>query len=239
MEIANLTAFMLISLTLACTPGADWAYIISSALKNTSFAPAVWGLLSGYLIHTALIVCGLAAIVASNPQVLSWLTLLGAGYLLWLGISTARSWRSARFLATEPAAGMAGDLPETVAKSSTGGAVATAVEARRTVSGKVQARHQFTKGLLTSATNPKALLLYLALIPQFISPQAPWSLEIQTGVLGLVHFGISIGVYFTIAYAARLLLGSRPAAARIVTLVSGLIMIALGVALLAEKFFVL
>lgn len=33
------------------------------------------------------------------PGVLGWITLPGAGYLMWLGVSTLRSWRAASFSA--------------------------------------------------------------------------------------------------------------------------------------------
>ncbi|WP_279402307.1 hypothetical protein [Arthrobacter sp. JCM 19049] len=43
----------------------------------------------------------------------------------------------------------------------------------------------------------------------------------QTTLLGLLHFTVSIGVYFAVALGARILLRSRPLAARVVTVLSG------------------
>lgn len=240
MDFAQLTAFLLISVTLACTPGADWAYVISSALRKQSYQPAVWGLLSGYLVHTVLLVCGIAALVASSPTILSWLTAAGAIYLLWLGISTLRSSKTATFFSApqssasdftegEPDLGEASDSP--VAGSSSIALAAPPVQ-------QVPARTAFFKGLLTSGTNPKALLLYVALIPQYLDSDLSLPVPLQTGILGLTHFTVSIAVYFSVAFASRALLRSRPLAARVVTLVSGIIMILLSLVLIFEQFFV-
>lgn len=235
MDLALFTGFILVSCTLACTPGADWAYIISSAISKKTFFPAVFGLLSGYLFHTALVACGIAALVAGSPRLLSWLTAAGAIYLFWLGISTLRGWKSARFYqhSTElPQDSGPSPATPTTASGRTSAAVQTLAPDLRTTNSA-----DFLKGLLTSATNPKALLLYVALIPQFISASEPWPLPLQTATLGMTHFLVSILIYFAVAFTARLLLRSRPVAARMVTIFSGLIMIGLAVALIAEQLF--
>lgn len=228
MDFQLLAGFAAVSITLAMTPGADWAYSISAGLRGSRIAPAVAGLSAGYLFHTALIVAGLAALIAASPQLLAGITLLGAAYLLWLGISTMRTWRSAGFTAetttTAPAA--AGGSGSSTAGAA---AVATLVPVRST------ARQDFLKGLGTSATNPKALLLYLALIPQFVDAGAALAVPLQTLVLGLSHFAVSAVLYTGVALAARRLLRSRPAGARAVTLASGIIMVGLSLVLLAEQ----
>ena len=228
MDFQLLAGFAAVSITLAMTPGADWAYSISAGLRGNRIAPAVAGLSAGYLFHTALIVAGLAALIAASPQLLAGITLLGAAYLLWLGISTMRTWRSAGFTAetttTAPAA--AGGSGSSTAGAA---AVATLVPVRST------ARQDFLKGLGTSATNPKALLLYLALIPQFVDAGAALAVPLQTLVLGLSHFAVSAVLYTGVALAARRLLRSRPAGARAVTLASGIIMVGLSLVLLAEQ----
>ncbi|WP_404285449.1 LysE family translocator [Glutamicibacter arilaitensis] len=239
MDIAQLTGFLLVSVTLACTPGADWAYIISSAIGPKGYRAAVWGLLTGYLFHTALLVCGVAALVASSPQLLLWLTMAGSLYLLWLGIVTLASWRSAKFYnatATSSSESMTAVSSSSVPAEPTFGATTVLTEAPTRMNPRGQWRGSFFKGLLTSGTNPKALLLYLALIPQFIDRSAPWPLSLQTGILGLSHFTVSVFVYFSIAFASRLLLRSRPLAARIVTACSGIIMIGLSLVLIYEQF---
>ncbi len=240
MELAQIATFLVVSSTLACTPGADWAYIISSVLKKERYAPAVWGLLSGYLVHTLLLVCGIAALVASSPILLTWLTTAGALYLLWLGISTIRGWKAAVFYNQDSAdldvnTNSEDRVPAVPSMANTATGTLTLAPAAKTAE---SSSAKFLKGLLTSGTNPKALLLYVALIPQFLDAGSPVPMVLQTTIFGLGHFLVSILVYFAVAKAAQLLLGSRPTAARIVTLCSGIIMIAISALLLCEQFVV-
>ncbi|MFH5879002.1 LysE family translocator [Arthrobacter sp. NA-172] len=198
-------AFVIVSVTLACTPGVDWAYSIAAGLRQRSFIPAVAGLCSGYVLHTALLVAGLAALLTGVPGLLGWLTIAGAAYLLWLGVSTMRSWRGASFSA-EDAVG--------------------------------QSRNQlrtFLQGIGTSGINPKGLLFFLALVPQFVSPEASLPVPVQSGVLGLTFVVFVAIIYTAVALTSRKLLQSRPSAARVVTLGSGIIMVGLGTVLLAEQ----
>ncbi|WOH18403.1 LysE family translocator [Paenarthrobacter sp. GOM3] len=198
-------AFILVAATLACTPGVDWAYSISAGLGQRSFVPAVAGLCSGYVIHTLLMAAGLAALLAGVPGLLGWLTVAGAGYLLWLGVSTIRSWRGASFSAED-------------------GVVQSANQLRT-----------FLQGMGTSGINPKGLLFFVALVPQFVSPEAALPIPVQSGLLGLTFVLLAAMVYTAVALTSRKLLASRPGAARVVTLVSGIIMIGLGAVLLSEQ----
>jgi threonine/homoserine/homoserine lactone efflux protein len=199
-------AFVAVATALACTPGVDWAYSITAGLGRRSFVPAVAGLCSGYVLHTVLMVAGLAALLAGMPGVLGWLTVAGAAYLLWLGTATIRSWRGASFTAA-PAV----DNP-----------------------GQNQLR-TFLQGMGTSGINPKGLLFYVALVPQFVSAEAPLPVPVQSGLLGLTFVLLAAIVYTCVALLSRKLLQSRPGAARTVTLASGIIMVGLGAALLSEQ----
>ncbi|MFE2427964.1 LysE family translocator [Streptomyces sp. NPDC059373] len=91
------------------------------------------------------------------------------------------------------------------------------------------------KGAGISGLNPKALLLYFSLFPQFIDPAATWPVAAQTGLLGTLHMAGCAVVYLTVGVLARTVLKTRPAAARAVTRVSGAMMIAIGGFLLLER----
>ncbi|NUT70459.1 LysE family translocator [Pseudarthrobacter sp. C4D7] len=197
-------AFLVVAAALACTPGVDWAYTISAGLRQRSFVPAVAGLCGGYVLHTALLVAGLAAVLAGMPGVLGWITLAGAGYLLWLGVGTLRTWRGASFSADA--------------------AVGPGTQLRT-----------FLQGMGTSGINPKGLLFYVALIPQFVSADASLPVPVQSGLLGMTFVALAGLVYTVVALLSRTLLQSRPGAARSVTLASGIIMVALGTVLLGEQ----
>lgn len=200
-------AFVGVAVALACTPGVDWAYSIAAGLKDRSFVPAVAGLCGGYVVHTALLAAGLAAVITGLPGLLGWLTVAGAAYLLWLGASTVRSWRGASF-GGEPAAG-----PQLAANQF----------------------RVFLQGVGTSGINPKGLLFFVALVPQFVSPDAALPVPLQSGLLGLTFVLLVAVIYSCVALLSRKLLHSRPGGARRVTLASGVIMVALGLVLLAEQ----
>lgn len=73
------------------TPGADWAYAISSGMRNRMLLPAVSGMLLGYVVITVVVAAGVGALVASMPVILTVLTYAGAAYLLWLGAGVLRN----------------------------------------------------------------------------------------------------------------------------------------------------
>jgi threonine/homoserine/homoserine lactone efflux protein len=91
------------------------------------------------------------------------------------------------------------------------------------------------KGVGVSGLNPKALLLFLALLPQFITRGAAWPFGVQIALLGLVHTSNCAVVYASVGKAARRVLRTRPAAATMVTRCSGAAMIAIGALLLADR----
>jgi threonine/homoserine/homoserine lactone efflux protein len=91
------------------------------------------------------------------------------------------------------------------------------------------------KGIGVSGLNPKGLLIFLALLPQFTDPHASWPVAGQIGVLGLAFALTCAGFYLCLGSIARKVLRARPGAARIVSRCSGAAMIAIGVALLADR----
>jgi threonine/homoserine/homoserine lactone efflux protein len=91
------------------------------------------------------------------------------------------------------------------------------------------------KGAGISGLNPKGLLLFLALLPQFTSRGTAWLLAAQIMLLGLVHTASCGVVYTGVGTAARRVLRARPAIATAITRFSGAAMIVVGILLLAER----
>ncbi|MBF8191289.1 LysE family translocator [Nonomuraea sp. K274] len=93
----------------------------------------------------------------------------------------------------------------------------------------------FRQSMLTALLNPKGLLLYLSLMPQFIAPEAGVPLGFQLTALGLLHVVNCALMYGLIAVAtalaARALTGT-PKAARRVSAVSGTMLLVVAVATL-------
>lgn len=88
MTAGTVVAFWAVSLLFVLTPGADWAYAIAAGLRHRTVLPAVGGLLAGHLAATAAVAAGVAALVARSLPVLTVMTVAGAAYLVWLGVTT-------------------------------------------------------------------------------------------------------------------------------------------------------
>ncbi|MEU3949432.1 LysE family translocator [Streptomyces sp. NPDC029526] len=99
----------------------------------------------------------------------------------------------------------------------------------------------FRQGAVISGLNPKGLLLYLSVLPQFLvtGPDAHLPVAAQTVVLGLAHMACCAAVYLAVGAGARAVLGARPAAARAVVRTSGAAMLGIGALLLVQRLAVL
>lgn len=89
------------------------------------------------------------------------------------------------------------------------------------------------KGFLISGLNPKVMLLFVALLPQFITPSG-LSPQIQLFILGMIHFiGCTI-VYFLVSIFARRILSNSPGTARRFSRISASILMLLGAGLVFD-----
>lgn len=94
---------------------------------------------------------------------------------------------------------------------------------------------QYLGGFAVTAMNPKVFLLFLALLPQFIDVQSRWPVSAQMFTLGSVHVVICAVVYSAIAILAMRLLRSRPSASFMVSRVSGVALVIIGIGLIVEQ----
>jgi threonine/homoserine/homoserine lactone efflux protein len=92
------------------------------------------------------------------------------------------------------------------------------------------------RGLGVSGLNPKGLLLFLALLPQFTDRHGSWPLPGQLALLGGI-FTLTCGTFYLgLGSVVRAVLLPGPGTARAITRLSGAAMIVIGAALLAERF---
>lgn len=94
--------------------------------------------------------------------------------------------------------------------------------------------HYVVRGAGTSALNPKGLLLFVAVLPQFTRPGDAWPVPLQLAALGGVFILGCAAIYLPLGYGFGRLVAARPAAARATTTVAGVAMIAIALGLLAE-----
>jgi len=100
---AGLAPFLLATLALNLTPGADMTYTIARAAAQGRFAgyASALGIGMGCFVHTAAAAAGLAALLQAHPAAFVAIKWLGAAYLLYL---------AAKLLMAKPQAGD-GNLP--------------------------------------------------------------------------------------------------------------------------------
>ncbi|QGU05486.1 LysE family translocator [Corynebacterium comes] len=224
MDIANLLSFWAVSLLLIVTPGPDWAFVLGHAFRRR---PLIWPLLGiglGYLGLTFVVSGGLGALVARHPALLSIVTVLGVIVLLRIGWTMVRAALSGQ---------VAVAVEETApAAEPRGGGVATLTRTDAVVDKR---KRIIATGAAVSGLNPKGLMLFIALLPQFVAPAA-WPVTAQMFVLGLV-FIVSATCFYALLgiFAGRVLAGSAQAS-RILTGVAGGAMMVVAAAMLAQHF---
>ena len=98
-------------------------------------------------------------------------------------------------------------------------------------------RKLFAMGFMTNLLNPKAAMLYLSLLPQFIDP-ARGSVLAQAIILGSVQIAISVSMNALIAMAAGTIaafLGARPLWVVIQRWLMGTVLAGLGIRMALES----
>ena len=115
---------------------------LSYGIKKT--APAFFGGICASSLYLIASATGLGALIIASESLFSMLKLLGAAYLVYLGVTT---WIAA--------------------KNAQGSEIKIADEQH------VNKKAMFSKAFLLGASNPKDLLFFIAFLPQFISAQAP------------------------------------------------------------------
>lgn len=89
---SQVVAFVVVAAALTVTPGADTLLVVKNTLRGGRGAgwATMSGILSGCLIHATLSAVGLSVILLRSATAFHFVKLLGAGYLVWIGIRTLR-----------------------------------------------------------------------------------------------------------------------------------------------------
>jgi threonine/homoserine/homoserine lactone efflux protein len=199
--------FVGIAALLTITPGADMAMVSRSVLiggRREAFATTL-GILAGCLVWAIVSAAGVAAVLAASRTAYDALRLVGAAYLIWLGVQSLLAARRGDYRVA----------PE----ERTGGRRSSA----------------FRQGLLTNLFNPKIAIFYSTFLPQFIGPGDPALLlsmllagvHIAFGLVWLTTYAWLLDRAVTAFKSSRV--------RRALDALTGTVLVALGLRLAAER----
>ncbi len=162
---SHLFITFLIAITLlTLTPGVDTMVTIRNSARGgwrDGFATST-GICCGLFLHATVSALGISVILLQSANAFHVLKLIGAGYLIWLGLSSLRGIVSGGSIFRLPDSGE-----------------------RAFVIGR-----SLREGFLSNALNPKTALFYMAFLPQFIDPQG--AALTQSLWLAGIHFIIAM-----------------------------------------------
>ncbi|CAL9350322.1 Homoserine_homoserine lactone efflux protein [Nocardiopsis dassonvillei] len=206
--VTSLPAFLLAVVLISASPGPAMVLIMRrAALRGLPGAvPTVLGLEAGLYVWALCVGAGLAAVVAASETAYLVLRVVGAAFLLYLGVKALLSARRAG----APAG-------------------AEAVDAHSSRDPGRAWWRAFGEGALVMLANPKAAAFMLAFYPQFVPADRP--LFTTTALLALLQVAVEIVLYLALAAVVGRA-GAwfrRPAVRRWSDAVSGTVLVGLGV----------
>jgi threonine/homoserine/homoserine lactone efflux protein len=88
----QVVSFTIVAAALTVVPGADTVLVVRNALRGGRNAGwcSMLGILGGTLTHASASAVGLSVILAKSAAAFQFVKLLGAAYLVWLGIQSFR-----------------------------------------------------------------------------------------------------------------------------------------------------
>ncbi len=171
MSWSKYAEFLAFAVVLILIPGPDFAVVTKNALVGGHRRGkwAALGVFTSNFVQGTAAAAGLGALIVRAQPVFTAIKWTGVAYLVFLGVQAIRSAARGRYLpyGGEPAAG----------------------------SGRVRLMG-WRQGFLSNITNPKVLVFYLAVLPQFLTPGTSlgWLLALawSHAVLGLGYLLVLI-----------------------------------------------
>jgi RhtB (resistance to homoserine/threonine) family protein len=207
---AHVWSFLPVAAVLIIVPGPDTALVTKNAVlhgRQAALGTAL-GVNLGLVVWTVAAALGLAAVVRASAVAFTGLKLIGAAYLIWLGVQALRAAR--RQSATAVAGG--------------------SVRARH-----LGGLGGFRQGLASDLSNPKIAVLFTSLLPQFVAARAPTLMPfLLLGAIFVAMTLVWLCAYALLAVRASATL-QRPAVARALERFTGIVLIGLGVRLATES----
>ncbi|MCP3708140.1 LysE family translocator [Paraburkholderia sp. CNPSo 3274] len=144
--ITHFGFFLVAVFLLNVTPGPDTAYIVGRSVAQGRGAGLVsaLGISAGCCVHTLACAFGLTALLAASATAFTVIKIVGAIYLVYLGVRLVLTKHEDR-----PAAGAAQAAPPAAAAR--------------------PLRQLFVSGFCTNVLNPKVVLFFVSFFPQFVT----------------------------------------------------------------------
>ena len=162
MPTAHLPEFALTVFVLILIPGPSVLFVVSRgvALGRRAALATVVGNAGGLALQALLVAAGIGSILQESVTAFTIVKLLGAAYLVLLGV---RMLRDRRRLST---------VTDTALEPKSG-------------------RRILREGFVVGATNPKGVIIFTAVLPQFVDRSAG-HVAFQLGFLGALCVGIAL-----------------------------------------------
>jgi len=194
----TLTTYLLYTASVALlilSPGPTMLMCVTNAVNHGSrrAMTSVAGSVSAVLGVMLLSAMGLGALLSASEAAFTSLKVVGAAYLIWLGIKTFRS--EAAVLG--PDAGAATDGP-----------------------GK-PTRNFYLQGFLVGASNPKAVLFFAAFFPQFLNPAEPMAPQFAILAVTFMAFEFSVLTFCALSVSRLAPVLRTSSTVRLINRVSG------------------
>jgi len=215
----SVLGFLVAVAPITATPGASLTLVVSRVASGGRRQGwwVILGTVTGIYLHATLAAVGLAALVLRSGQAFWVVKVIGAGYLVGLGLWLL--WSATRHRQSHSPA--PSTIPEPAAASG------PAVSRSRRLPWR--GHHPYLQGLLGNVLNPKAAAVYLTLAPQFLDPHR--SVLVPMLVLATAHAALHTcwlaGWTAISGAAARLLRTAR--VRRVLDRLTGAILIGLGI----------
>lgn len=202
-----LLEFAVVALVLVLIPGPDFAVVVPNALRGPATGTATaFGTASGLAVHAGIAAAGLSAVVLTSDLAFSAVKYLGAVFLLYLGVRSL--WKSRR------------SHPQPAAPSPERPRVLTW-------------RAAYRQGLLVNLLNPKAPLIYLSVMPQFLQPTS--SATAQLAAMSAILVGLALTWYTALTLLVGVLRPVIEQSRVWIDRVTGVVLIGLGVRVALES----
>ncbi len=200
------SAFALIETVLCLTPGPAVLLVLSQALTRGT-AKTIWSILGILSANTAYFVLSATGIGA----------ILLASYDLFFAIK----WIGAGYLVWLGIGAFLG-------KSRT-------LSVRRGSATPAPGRRLYLNGFILQMSNPKALLFFSALLPQFINPHVAIVPQVAILALTSVLIEFFVQLFYASLAGRAVLLASKPRFARLAERISGSLLITAGIGMAALR----